>query len=253
LSSPRQLQWFLGFAAVSSFVFLCVFNCRYTVSGKKGTNSRPILDITLTKFNTFSWFLAQFILTFKVTEKNYKSAITTCTTLRSTSSKCCFYEKINARVHFAATVVSKFIRLKSGGLQRVEYTAKEGVQNITYHWSRRPQTSHQNRVGQAGSHRHCCSCASVASSSFTLCQGGRWSFRALLLILTACFCDSCGSWSLRWLVESNSCRLIFRSDFLAVVSYDVVRFNTWRSFNSQGKVVTLIRCGGHVLVSLVSH
>ena len=41
----------------------------------------------------------------------------------------------------------------------------------------------------------------------------------------------------------NSCRLIFRSDFLAVDSYDVVRFNTWRSFNSQGKVVTTIRCG----------
>ena len=30
-------------------------------------------------------------------------------------------------------------------------------------------------------------CHSVASSSFSLCQGGRWSFRALLLILTVCF------------------------------------------------------------------
>ena len=64
---------------------------------------------------------------------------------------------------------------------------------------------------------------------------------------SVCVCDNCGLWSLRWLVESNSCRLIFRSDFLAVVSYDVVRFNTWRSFNSQGKVVTLIRCGGLLL------
>ena len=27
----------------------------------------------------------------------------------------------------------------------------------------------------------------------------------------------------------------------------LVRFNTWRSFNSQGKVVTLIRCGGLLL------
>jgi len=113
-----------------------------------------------------------------------------------------------------------------------------------HHWSWRPQTSHQNRVGQAGSCRHCCSCTSVAS--FSLCQGGRWSFWALLLILTVCFCDNCGLWSLRWLVESNSCRLIFRSDFLAVVSYDVVCFNTWRSFNSQGKVVTLIRTLGPV-------
>jgi len=47
--------------------------------------------------------------------------------------------------------------------------------------------------------------------------------------------------------HSNSCRLIFRSDFLAVVSYDIVRFNTWQSFNSQGKVVILIRCGGLLL------
>jgi len=154
-------------------------------------------------------------------------------------------EERETPVHFAATVTSKFTRFKSGGLQRVEYTAREGVQN-THHWSRRPETSHQNRVGQARSYRHCCSCASVASSSFGLCQGGRWSFRALLLIMTVCFCDNCGFSSLRWLVESNSCRLIFRS-FLAVVSYDVVRFNKWRSFNSQGKVVTLIRCSGLLL------
>jgi len=35
-------------------------------------------------------------------------------------------------VHFAATVASKFTRFKFGGLQRVEYTAREGVQN-THH------------------------------------------------------------------------------------------------------------------------
>jgi len=46
--------------------------------------------------------------------------------------------------------------------------------------------------------------------SFSLCEDGWWSFRVLLLILT---------------FEQN-CLLIFRSDFLAVVSYDVVRFNT---------------------------
>jgi len=101
--------------------------------------------------------------------------------------------------------------------------------------------------------RDCCICALVASSSFRLCQGGRRSFRTMLLILTLCFCDNCGFWSLRCLhvVESNSCRLIFRSDFLVVVSYDAVRFNTWRSFNLQGKVVTLFRCGGHACVVLV--
>ena len=49
----------------------------------------------------------------------------------------------------------------------------EDVQN-THHWSRRPQTSHQNSVGQAGNlktFRHCCICASVASTSFSLCEG----------------------------------------------------------------------------------
>jgi len=84
--------------------------------------------------------------------------------------------------------------------------------------------------------------ASVASSSFSLCQGGWWSFRALHLILTLCFCDNCSLWILRSLVISNSCRLIFRSDFLAAVSYDVVRYNKW-----QGKVVTLSRCGWYLL------
>jgi len=74
-----------------------------------------------------------------------------------------------------------------------------------------------------------------------------WAFRALLWILTLCFCDNDGLWSLRWLVESNSCRLIFWTGVLAVVSYDAVSFNTRRSFNSQGKVVTLFRCGGHLL------
>jgi len=106
------------------------------------------------------------------------------------------------------------------------------------------QTSHQNqnRVGQAASRHHCCSCASVASPSFSLCQGGLWSFRALLFILTLCFCNTCGLWSLHSLFKSNSWYygLIFLQ---LVVSYDGVRW----SFNSQGKVVTLLRCSGHLL------
>jgi len=77
---------------------------------------------------------------------------------------------------------------KFARLQHVEHTAREGVQNM-HHSSRRPQTLHQNRVGQAASRRHWCSCASVASPSFSLCQSGQWSFRALLLILTLCFCN----------------------------------------------------------------
>ena len=41
-------------------------------------------------------------------------------------------EERETPVLFAATVASKFTRFKSGGLQRVEYTATEGVQN-THH------------------------------------------------------------------------------------------------------------------------
>jgi len=55
----------------------------YTVSGKKRTSN--ILGITLTKFNKFSQFLAQFMLTCQLTN-NYVSL---------TSSKCRFHEKIN--------------------------------------------------------------------------------------------------------------------------------------------------------------
>jgi len=32
---------------------------------------------------------------------------------------------------------------------------------------------------------------SVALPSFSLCQGGQWSFPALLLILILCFCNNC--------------------------------------------------------------
>jgi len=49
----------------------CVVDLMYTVSGKKnGTNN--ILGITLTKFNKFSQFLAQFMLTHQLTKKYYK-------------------------------------------------------------------------------------------------------------------------------------------------------------------------------------
>jgi len=132
------------------------------------------------------------------------------------SSKCLRYRgvpgKRNSKVYFAATVTSKLARFKLGCLQRLEHTARESVQN-THHWSGQTQTSHQNqnRVGQAALCHHCCSCVSVASPSSSLCIGRQWSFRALLLILTVCFCNNCGLWSLRSLVESNSwySRLIF--------------------------------------------
>ena len=110
------------------------------------------------------------------------------------------------------------------------FTQAERLQRVEHHWSQRPQTWHKNWMGQAESRRHCCSCASVALTSFSLCEGGWWSFRALLLILT---------------FEQLSVDIPVW--FSAVVSYDV-RFNTWRSFNSQGKVVTLIRCGGLLLL-----
>ena len=48
---------------------------------KNGTNN--VLCITLTKFNKFPQFLAQFMLTCQLTKKIIKSTITTCTTLRN--------------------------------------------------------------------------------------------------------------------------------------------------------------------------
>ena len=188
------------------------------------------------------------MLACQLTKKLIKSTTTTCTTLRNNdvSGDWYIFQQDSATAHGAWATV-EFLERETPEfilplpwppnspdlnpvdyrLQHEEHPAREGVQN-THHGSRRPQTSHHNWVGQAGSCRHCCSCASVASTSFSLCEGGRWSFRAPLLVLT-------------------SCRLIFRSGFLAVVSYDVVRFNTWRLFNLQGKAVTLIRCGGLLL------
>jgi len=114
------------------------------------------------------------------------------------------FGKRNAIVHFTSTVASKFASFKFGWLQGVEHFAREGMQ-ITHHRSRWPQTLHQNQnwVCQAATH-HCCRCASVASPSFSLCPGGQWSFQALLLILTLCFCNNCCLRSLRSLVGSNS-------------------------------------------------
>ena len=67
----------------------------YTPCPEKNVTNN-VLGITLTKFNKFPQFLAQFMLTCQLTKK---STITTCTTLRNnyvslTSSKCRFPEKI---------------------------------------------------------------------------------------------------------------------------------------------------------------
>ena len=47
--------------------------------------------------------------------------------------------------------------------------------------------------------------------------------------------------------QSNSCTLIGQFGLIAVVSYDFVLCNTWRLSSSQGKVATMIRCGGLLL------
>ena len=115
----------------------------------------------------------------------YIRTITTCTILNNndvslTSSKCCFHEKIT----FVQFVVEKWL---IGSGCRLEWWVSwvqgwssqmglaialwEGVQNM-HHWSQRPQTSHQNWLGQAASRHHCFSCASVASTSFSLCERG---------------------------------------------------------------------------------
>ena len=125
---------------------------------KNETNN--ILGITLTKFNKFSQLLAQFWYIFQQDSAPAHRAWAT--------------------VEFLERETPRFISpllwpLNSPDLNPVDYSvehpAREGVQNM-HHWSRRPQTSHQNWVGQAGSCRHCCSCASVASTFFSLCKAG---------------------------------------------------------------------------------
>jgi len=137
----------------------------------------------------------------------------------------------------------------------IKHPARKGVQN-THHWSRRPQTSHQNSVGQARSRCHCCmrqwrrrlsACVKVVVViSSTAFNSDIWT---VVGCVSMCVCLLLFYMGLELMPEIKALIdwLIFQSDFLAVVSYDVVRFNTWRSFNSQSKVVTLIRCGGLLL------
>jgi len=177
-------SWYLRYI-LPSFVSVILLTLRNTLGRKKGTNS--ILGITLTKFNTFS----QFILTFKITEKIIKVPSLLAQHYVMMTSKCRFHEKRETPVHFAATVASKFTRFKSGGLQRVEYTAREGVQN-TQHWSRQPQTSHQNRRNWVGA-------SWITPSLLQLCASGVVVFRlvsgrAMVTSSTAFNSDSVFSW-----------------------------------------------------------
>ena len=126
-----------------------------------------------------------------------KSIITTCTTLPNDDVILTRFRGVPER-ETPEFILPILWPPNSPDLNPVDYSMcsvgyckrREGVQN-THHRSRRPPTSHRNEVGQPGSRRDCCSCASVASSSYRLCQGGRRSFRTLLLILTLCFCDNC--------------------------------------------------------------
>jgi len=104
------------------------------------------------------------------------------------SSKCRCYHgvpgKRNARVHFAATVASRFARFKSGRLQRVEHTAREGVQNVSLISTTSNILSNQVDAVISAAVRQWRGHLSVDVS--------RRAFLALLLILTLCFCDNCG-------------------------------------------------------------
>jgi len=126
----------------------------------------------------------------------------------------CHHQNAPATLEFLIREMPQFIlplllSPNSPDLNPVDYSMwsilQEDVQH-THHWCRRPQTSrhNQNWLGYAASRHHRCSCASVASTSFSLCHSMRWSFRALFLILSSCFCDNCNLWSLRSLVELNS-------------------------------------------------
>jgi len=162
-----------------------------------------------------------------------------------------FSRKRNARVHFAATVISKFARFKSGWLQHVEHTAREGVQN-THRCSWRPQTSHQSRVGQDGS---LSSLLQLRISGIIISQlVSGW----VVVILSTAF----NFWDCDFVITAafkacTDCQIEqLQADILVwfSCSCQLWHFNTWWSFNSQGKVMT--HCLGAVdicCISLVFH
>ena len=154
-----------------------------------------------------------------------------CTSSSSYRGRCGVPGKRNATVHFTATVSSKFARFKS-----VNYSVWSILQEK---WC----TKHASLI-------------STTSNIASQLSGPSWITPSLLQLCVSG--DDVFQLVWRWAVVISStafnsdirtvCLLIFRSDFLAVVSYDVVGFDTWRSFNSQGKVVTLIRRGGLLLL-----
>jgi len=97
-----------------------------------------------------------------------------------------------------------------------EAYCKERFRNA-HHWS---QTSHRSGVDRADSRRRHGGSLQLCVSGVVVFQLVRWSFRALLLILTLCFRDSCDLWSLCWMVEPNG--LVNRSDFLAMSALTLV-------------------------------
>jgi len=103
----------------------------YSVSGRNGTAS--ILSITLTKFNKFLWFITQFILTFKVTEK---CTITTCTT-QSNDDVSWHLQNACANVEFLERETPEFISPllwppNSPDLNPVDYSVWSILQEKVY-------------------------------------------------------------------------------------------------------------------------
>jgi len=130
------------------------------------------------------------------------------------------------------------------------HTARESVQNM-HDWSRWPQVPHKNWMRGL-------SC--ITSSLQLLCISGVvvsqcpsrpaavisstvFDFDIVFAAITAISCC-------HWPVEQLHA-ITGRFGSIAVVSYDFVLCNTWRLFNSQGKIATLIRWGGLLLI--VSH
>ena len=134
-------------------------------------------------------------LDFKVTEK-YKSAIITCKTLRnddisSTSSKCRFREKKGKRQFISPLLWPP----NSPDLNPVDYSVWSILQKVyKTRITDLDDLKHHIRT-ELAKLDHAVIAAAVRQwrrRLSALCQGGRWSFRALLLILTVYFCDNCG-------------------------------------------------------------
>jgi len=162
--------------------------CIYTVSRKKRDQY-----VFVIKFRRYCWnFVHSFLNKFAAKSQTFSTSPIRClyTTLRNLkcSSRTCYdwvVRERHSRTDRISTVASKFASFESGQVQCVGNTTREGAQN-THHRSWWTEAVTEDGVAQAGSHHHCGSHSSVASSPISVRQGWWWTFFVIVLFCCRC-------------------------------------------------------------------